>query len=123
MVVAEAVWNPKNCDMYVLKKDSKVAGLKPYLLSRQGDQPESSKMLQVTFRDGSKREVELWDYLSIPSPRTRQLAVVHHMLKEQHQISPADIASVDFHPGEGGLGMRSLSVLALEEDESPRTAS
>lgn len=112
-----SVWNANNCDIYVLKKDSAVLGPKPYVLSDLGDKPESSKILEVTMQDGSKKVVELWDYLAIPSPRTRQLPIVHKMLQEQHGLNPADIVSIDFHPREGGIGTRACKFLEEESEQ------
>lgn len=111
------MWNANNCDIYVLKKDSAVLGPKPYVLSDLGDKPESSKILEVTMQDGSKKVVELWDYLAIPSPRTRQLPIVHKMLQEQHGLNPADIVSIDFHPREGGIGTRACKFLEEESEQ------
>lgn len=92
------VWNAKNCDMYVLKYDPKKKGRMQYSLDPvEGDMPRSSKKLKVLFKDGTSKEVEIQNYLSIPQPRTCQKAFVKRMLEEQHGIHPATVADLDFH--------------------------
>ena len=46
------IWNARNCEMYVLRKDP-AAGRVRYILDRQqGDYPQSSLEVDVHFKDG-----------------------------------------------------------------------
>lgn len=91
------VWNADNCEMYVLRKDRSHAGFSPYVLdSVEGDAPRSSAPLVATFADGSRRTLELEDYLSLPQPRTAQQGPAIAALARQHGLEPADVVAVDF---------------------------
>jgi len=94
------VWNPDNCAMYVLKKNTSSNAVYPYYLDDvEGDRAMSSIDLVVTFRDDSMRKMTLVDYLSIPPPRTLQLQAVKNLLAEQYGLDPDDIKGIDFYNG------------------------
>mmetsp|Transcript_76342 Transcript_76342/g.210753 ORF Transcript_76342/g.210753 Transcript_76342/m.210753 type:complete len:358 (+) Transcript_76342:98-1171(+) len=94
------VWNARNCAVYVLVKDLSIRGDSPYRLDEsQGDTPESSITVGVTFKRQAKRWLELKNYLSLPQPRTRQYELAKEMLAEQHGLDPGTIAHIDFFGG------------------------
>jgi broad specificity phosphatase PhoE len=111
-----SVWNAGNCDMYCLRKCPSKPGLSPYVLDPElGDMPKSSIEVRVEFCFPSHRELsdkgmnpnEQWrwtrtftlhDYLSIPSPRTRQLDIILRKLREQY---PQEFRDIDRDGGGG----------------------
>jgi hypothetical protein len=98
--------------MYVLRKDLTQRGLSPYVLERsRGDMPRSSVELYLRFKknaednkddningnedenetesDNTERPVKenmyrLHDYLGVPPPRMRSIAVIKQKLAEQY---------------------------------------
>lgn len=56
----------------------------------------------VTFADGSERTLELEDYLSLPTPRTKQYGAAKAALAAQHGLDPESIVGVDFFAGRTG---------------------
>jgi hypothetical protein len=102
LVSSNIVWNANNCDLYILKKDLSKPGISPYVLDvLNGDKPESTVDLIVTCmkKDNTngelvalERQFKLYDYLSIPPPRTRQVQAIKERLVEQY---PKEIGSVD----------------------------
>jgi len=94
------VWNAGNCAVYVLAKDLSLPGESPYRLDKtQGDMPESSLMVDVHFKRGGSKQLELRHYLSLPPPRTREMELAKEMLGKQHGLDPGSIAHVDFFGG------------------------
>jgi broad specificity phosphatase PhoE len=114
-----SVWNAGNCDVYCLRKSPSKPGLSPYVLDPDlGDMPRSSIEVRVEFSvpphqqcsdEGRSpdsrteptlvrrkrhwtRTFTLQDYLSIPSPRTRQLDIILQKLREQY---PDEFRDVD----------------------------
>lgn len=91
------VWNPDNCAMFVLRKNLSKPGQWPYELDKnEGDEIESSIDLVVTFENRTKRTLTLFDYLSIPPPRTLQLELVKQLLEHQHGLNGSSIINIDF---------------------------
>jgi len=96
----QTVWNAKNCDIYVLKRDLSLPGQSPFFLdASEGDAPKSTISLMVEFRTGEKTMYRLDDYLEVPMPRSRQPAVIKQMLAVQHGLKPDDILNIDFYGG------------------------
>jgi len=92
----ETVFNPGNCDMWVLKKDLCMDAELPYRLDdTEGSLPRSSRMVKVIFKGGREQRLELKDYISIPPPRTSRLDIVKRMVAEQHGFSASEIVGVD----------------------------
>lgn len=116
-----SVYNARNCEMYVLKKDLSKPGISPYVLDTTrngGDLPRSSIDIHVRLKPskttksvnvGSSLEdkdrivdikdveriekvFKLHDYLNIPPPRMTQIDIVKQRLVEQY---PTEINSVD----------------------------
>jgi hypothetical protein len=83
-----SVWNADNCSLYVLRKSLFKPGLSPYVLDPAlGDMPKSSIEVRVEFGSSPSRRTRtltLHDYLSIPSPRTRQIDAILLRLQEQY---------------------------------------
>lgn len=97
------VWNAGNCDVYVLRKNLHKPGLSPYVLDPSlGDMPKSSIDVVVESQPNPDTEKSLvtppsttgiytiQDYLSLPSPRTRQFDALKEKLLEQY---PSEFAS------------------------------
>lgn len=104
------VWNARNCEMYVLKKDLSRPGFSPYLLDKtEGDVPRSSLLVVLHLKDGGQRKMELNDYLSIPPPRTSRSDIVIEKLREQSGLDPATVEWVDFREGGTGYGSGDLT--------------
>lgn len=107
-----SVWNAENCSMYVLRKSVHKPGLSPYVLDPAlGDMPKSSIDVQVEF-DGDRpavRTFTLWDYLSIPTPRTRQCDAIWQRLQEQHPAELGGVASDG--PADRASGIRRVSLM------------
>merc|ERR1719215_930050 len=96
----ETVWNAGNCEMYVLKKDLSQPRFFPYsLCPEEGDMPKSTAHLVLKMTSGEEKNIILNDYLSIPPPRTSQIAIAKKMIQEEHGIDPATIESIDFFGG------------------------
>jgi len=96
----QTIWNAKNCEMYVLRRDLNLPGQAPYsLCAFEGDMPRSTISVNVEFRSGEKTMYRMDDYLSIPMPRTRQHSIVIAMLAKQHGLDPDEIVSVDMYGG------------------------
>lgn len=109
----ETVWNPNNCEIWVLKKNLELRSDLPYELDlREGEGLKSSLDVRVTFtkdalermlKEGTQVEVEeggallkLDDYLSLPPPRTVQKELAKHILAQQHSLRAEDIEDIDF---------------------------
>lgn len=96
----ETIWNARNCEIYVLKKDLALPGHSPYrLCPEEGDKPRSTVSLNVTFKSGNTELYRLDDYLAVPMPRTKQPEIVKQMLHAQHGLNPAEIQEIDFYGG------------------------
>ncbi|KAK3286245.1 hypothetical protein CYMTET_6185 [Cymbomonas tetramitiformis] len=90
------VWNAKNCEIYVLKRQLSNTVDNPYVLDfEEGDTPLSSIALTVMMKDGQQHEVSLQNYLDVPSPRTRQLEIVSEMLASQYPSLFPDASQID----------------------------
>ena len=97
-----SVWNARNCDLYILTKDLSKPGISPYILDTvNGDKPESTVDLIVRCMKKDsitgepvvlERQFKLFDYLSIPPPRTIQTQAIKERLVEQY---PTDISSTE----------------------------
>jgi hypothetical protein len=106
------VWNAENCSMYVLRKSLHKPGLSPYVLDPAlGDMPKSSIDVLVEFDCDPPviKTFTLWDYLSIPTPRTRQCDAIWQRLQEQHPTELGSDASDG--PARGASGIRRVSLM------------
>jgi hypothetical protein len=86
-----SVWNAKNCDLYVLKKDLQKPGMSPYVLDDElGETPQSSVDIDVCFKNGQTEVLKLTDYLSIPPPRTTRYEIIKKKIGEQYPTIDID---------------------------------
>jgi hypothetical protein len=107
-----SVWNAENCSMYVLRKSLYKPGLSPYVLDPAlGDMPKSSIDVQVEFDCDPPvvRAFTLWDYLSIPTPRTRQCDAIWQRLQEQYPTELRGAATDG--PSGGASGVRRVALM------------
>ena len=108
-----SVWNARNCDMYVLRKDLKYPGLSPFALDEQlGDVPRSSIDVSVTLQSGEKHRLTLENYLGIPPPRSRKLKLIRRLLSKQYPeiiSNPKDISEILIMPFVEGAFLRGRS--------------
>ena len=95
MLCAEMSWSPdtfhtiitpKNGEFWVLKKTSHGT----YCISNEGEEPKSSKGVDVHFHDGRVERHSISQYLDIPEPRTRHPGIALQKLglnkDEVHKI-------------------------------------
>ncbi|KAJ9443720.1 Phosphoglycerate mutase-like protein AT74H [Diplonema papillatum] len=66
------VYNPSNCEMWVLKKTASGQ----YELSTEGSMPRSDRRVHVHYKDGRVEECLVRNYLDLPQPRTAYPEVV-----------------------------------------------
>eukprot|EP01063_Lacrimia_lanifica_P020806 TRINITY_DN28097_c0_g1_i1.p1 TRINITY_DN28097_c0_g1~~TRINITY_DN28097_c0_g1_i1.p1 ORF type:complete len:328 (+),score=97.18 TRINITY_DN28097_c0_g1_i1:49-1032(+) len=88
----ETVYNPENCEVWVLKKDPTTGR---YSLSDEGAMPKSTRKVNVHFKDGRVEPHVITDYLSLPQPRT-----CHPEAALERLSIPADeVERLDFWSG------------------------
>jgi len=88
----ETVWNPSNCEMWVLELNPQKGR---YFLSNAGSLPKSTRKVTVHYKDGTCKEHTVADYLSLPQPRTEHPLITLERLK----IDPATVDSIDWWNG------------------------
>jgi len=88
----ETVWNPENCDMWVLELNPENGR---YYLSEEGNKLRSTRDVLVHFKDGSCKTGTINDYLSIPQPRTEHPVIALKRLG----IDPSTVQSIDWWNG------------------------
>lgn len=93
----ETVWNPNNCEIWVLKKNLALKTELPYELDlEEGEGVQSSLEVRAIFKNGEHKVLKLDDYLLLPPPRTTQKELAIEQLAKQHDLCPDDIEDIDF---------------------------
>jgi len=93
----ETVWNPNNCEIWVLKKNLDLRSDLPYELDlEEGAGLRATLDVRVTFKNREEALLKLEDYLSLPPPRTVQKELAKQVLAKQHNLKVEDIEDIDF---------------------------
>eukprot|EP00755_Sulcionema_specki_P027914 Sspe_Gene.88763::Locus_60697_Transcript_1_1_Confidence_1.000_Length_1123::g.88763::m.88763 len=86
------VYNPENCEMWVLKLNSHGR----YEISSEGSQPRSTRTVDVYFKSGEKQRCTIQNYLALPQPRTCHPEAALRSLG----INPDDVERIDWWCGQ-----------------------
>jgi len=89
----ETVWNPNNCDIWVLDYDK--AKQRYYINEKLSDKIRSSRRVRVYYKDGTSETKEVQDYLSLPQPRTENPVLACKKMN----IDPDCVDSIDWWNG------------------------
>lgn len=82
----ETVWNPHNCECWVLGKDERGH----YSFINEGHLPKSTKPITIRFKDGRVDTLTLKDYIQAPVTERRRVDWIMQQLK----VDPADVEEV-----------------------------
>jgi broad specificity phosphatase PhoE len=82
----DTVWNPDNCDLWVLGKDNRGH----YAFTTEGSIPRSTKPVTVVFRDGREETLLLRDCITAPVTDRRR----EDWILAQLGLDPADVREV-----------------------------
>jgi len=88
----DTVWNPDNCDLWVLGKDNRGR----YAFTPEGSIPRSTKSVTVVFQDGRVETLLLKDYITAPVAARRR----EDWVLCQLGLNPADVREVILDRGE-----------------------
>uniref|UniRef100_A0A7S4CXU5 Uncharacterized protein n=1 Tax=Eutreptiella gymnastica TaxID=73025 RepID=A0A7S4CXU5_9EUGL len=116
----ETVWNPDNCEFWVLEKCEK--GI--YTLSDQGTIPKSTKKVTVVFNDGHEEERVLGDYIRAPGKTRRRTDWILEKLGldpaevREIIIDPMTVCEVADHKSKLSAPSDNLFIRLLESDET-----